>query len=164
MTSQGEALVSELKWVHGLIRRDLQSVERLAAELGAGGPAGDAVATVRSLEIASPVWQLKINCLQYCRFVHLHHHGESAMLFPRLRESDPALGPVVDKLQADHDAVSVLLDDVSAAAQELADSDDADGRARLIAALTELAAVLLTHLDYEEASISATLRTWDGWW
>ena len=85
------------------------------------------------------------------------------LLFPRLRQSDPALGPVVDKLEADHAAVSGLLDDVSAAASELAGEEAPATRTRLIGALADLSAVLLGHLDYEEEQISGTLRTWTSW-
>ncbi len=155
--------MAELKWVHGLIRRDLQTVRGLAADLMAGLPGGDALAAVRSLEVAGPLWQLKVNCLQYCRFVHAHHHAESALLFPQLRLSNPALGPVVDKLEADHAQVADLLDEVSAAGADLAGQDEPAARTRLIDALGDLSAVLLAHLDYEEEHIAATLRTWAGW-
>jgi iron-sulfur cluster repair protein YtfE (RIC family) len=160
---RGEALVEELQWVHGMIRRDLRTVRALATEVQGGLPGADAAEAVRALEVSGPLWQLKVNCLQYCRFVHMHHHGESVMLFPRLRESNPALGPVIDKLEADHAEVSGLLDDVSAAAMELAHQEEAATRARLTAALTDLAAALLAHLDYEEEQISGTLRTWSDW-
>ncbi len=159
----GEALVEELKWVHDLIRRDLGTVRRLAGELS-NGLAGEAAATtIQSLEVGSPLWQLKINCLQYCRFVHSHHHAESALLFPRLRLANPALGPVVDKLESDHARVSDLLDDVSAAALELAEQEDAAVRQRLIDALQVLSAELLAHLAYEEEHVSGTLRSWSSW-
>ncbi|HEY2312248.1 MAG TPA: hemerythrin domain-containing protein [Streptosporangiaceae bacterium] len=160
---QGEALVAELRWVHRLIRRDLQAVRALAADLQAGLPAADAAAAIQSLEVASPLWRLKINCLQYCQFVHAHHHAESAMLFPRLRRTNPALAPVVDKLEADHAQVSDLLDGVSAVASELAGHEEPAARERLIDALGDLSTVLLAHLDYEEEHIAGTLRTWAGW-
>ena len=121
------------------------------------------MAGITSLQVSGPLWQLKINCLQYCRFVHSHHHAESALLFPQLQRSNPALGPVVDKLEADHAAVSGLLDDVSTAAMELASQEEAATRKRLIDALTDLSTVLLAHLDYEEEQISDTLRSWTGW-
>jgi hypothetical protein len=159
----GEGLVAELKWVHGMIRRNLETVRWLADELDDGLSGPDAAARIGDLEIGSALWQLKINCLQYCRFVHMHHHGESALLFPRLRAADPALGPVVDKLEADHARVSDLLDDVSAAAAELADREDAEVRKRLIAALGTLSDDLLEHLQYEEDNISGPLRTWTSW-
>ena len=162
-SSQGEALVQELKWVHRLIRRDLETVRALAADIRTGLPGDDAAAAIQSLEVAGPLWRLKINCLQYCRFVHAHHHAESALLFPRLRATDPALGPVVDKLEADHAQVSDLLDEVTAAAGALAEQEEPARRTRLIDALSGLSTVLLAHLDYEEEHIAGTLRTWAGW-
>jgi hypothetical protein len=159
----GEAMVAELKWVHDMIRRDLRTVRRLADELGHGLAGTAAAGTIESLQLASPLWQLKINCLQYCRFVHSHHHAESLLLFPRLRLANPALVPVVDKLESDHARVSDLLDDVSAAALELADREDAALRHRLIDALGALSAELLAHLDYEEEHVSGTLRSWKSW-
>ena len=149
--------------MHRLIRRDLQTVRALAADLGSGLAGDDALAVVQSLEVAGPLWQLKVNCLQYCQFVHAHHRAESALMFPQLRRSNPALGPVVDKLEADHAEVADLLDEVSAAAADLAGQEERATRTRLIGALGRLSAVLLTHLDYEEEHIAPALRTWPGW-
>ena len=149
--------------MHGLIRRDLRTVRELAADLDHGLSGVDALAALQSLEVSGPLWRLKINCLQYCRFVHSHHHAESALLFPRLRLANPALGPVVDKLEADHATVSDLLDDVSAAAADLESQEEPTTRKRLIDALGDLSTVLLAHLDYEEEHIAGTLRTWAGW-
>jgi hypothetical protein len=159
----GDAMVAELKWVHDLIRRDLRTVRQLAGDLGDGLAGSTAAGAIQSLQVASPLWQLKINCLQYCRFVHSHHHAESALLFPHLRLANAALGPVVDKLESDHARVSDLLDDVSAAALELAGQEQAAVRQRLIGALQLLSTVLLAHLDYEEAHVSDTLRSWTSW-
>ena len=76
----------------------------------------------------------------------------------------PALNPVVDKLQADHEHIATLLGEAEAATQELAEPGAA--RDRLIAALAALSTDLLAHLAYEEEEISGTLRTftrWPGW-
>src|SRR5215469_13866060 len=159
----GQAMVAELKWVHSMIRSDLRAVRMLADQVADGLPGEQAADAIESLAMNSPLWQLKINCLQYCRFVHMHHHAESVLLFPRLRTSNPDLGPVVDKLEADHARVSDLLDEVSSSANDLAISDDPLARKRLIAALAELSADLLAHLDYEEEHISGTLGTWTSW-
>ncbi len=160
---RGEALVAELKWVHDMIRRDLQTVRQMAADAAEGLPADEIQARIRSLAAGGPLWQLKINCLQYCRFVHSHHHAESLILFPGLRRVNPALNPVVDKLEADHLAVSGLLDEVEAAARELGSREDPAVRERLVLALKSLSADLLAHLQYEEDNISDTLRTLSGW-
>ena len=160
---RGEALVAELRWVHDMIRQDLALIREMAADAADGRPAGELRAAVRSLAVASPVWQLKLGCLQHCRFVHSHHTHESYALFPALRQADPALGAVVDKLEADHQHVSGLLDEVEAAARDLG-AEAADGaRQRLVTALRTLSTDLLAHLDYEERSIADTLRTWTRW-
>ena len=114
---RGEALVAELKWVHDMIRRDLRTVRQMAADVAAGLPAEEIQAGITSLAASGPLWQLKINCLHYCRFVHSHHHAESVLLFPALRKANPALHSVVDKLEADHLNVSRLLEAVETAAR-----------------------------------------------
>lgn len=155
--------MAELKWVHDMIRQDLAMIQQLAAEAAAGQPASTIRRGVRALASASPIWQLKAGCLRHCRFVHSHHSHESYLLFPALRQANPALNPVVDKLEADHDHVAKLLDDVEAAAQEL---DEETARDRLVTALDTLHTHLLDHLAYEEEHISDTLRTftrWPGW-
>lgn len=159
----GEHLVQELLWIHGMIRADLEVVRRLAGEVLGGKPAEDVRREVTTLQTRSPLWQLKVNCLYYCRFVHAHHNGEDAHLFPALRRSNPALGPVVDKLEADHCRVSEILDEVESGADDLVHGDTPAGRTRMVDALNTLAEHLLTHLDYEEKNISPTLRSWARW-
>jgi hypothetical protein len=160
---RGEAMVAELKWVHDMVRADLATIRELAADVQDGLPAEQVSAGIRSLAAGGPLWQLKVGCLHYCRFVHTHHHAESVLLFPALRRANPALGPVVDKLEADHVQVARLLDDVEAAAGDLADHDDPGVRRRLIAALQVLSTDLLAHLAYEEDNVSDTMRTMTGW-
>jgi len=160
---RGEAMVAELRWVHDMIRHDLGVIRQMAADTEAGQPAGAIRGAIQSLASGSAVWQLKVSCLQHCRFVHSHHTHESMLLFPALRESDPALNAVVDKLEADHAHVSDLLDEVGAASQELSQAGEPAVRERLVTALRTLSDDLLAHLQYEEEHISGTLRTWTRW-
>lgn len=163
LESPGDYLVEELLWIHGIIRRDLTIVRRLADEVLDGKDPESIRREIAQLQTRSPLWQLKANCLFYCRLVHLHHTGEDIHLFPALRRSDPDLGPVVDKLEADHRKVSDILDEVEGAARDLLGDDVPVIRRRLVEALNSLAEHLLTHLEYEERSISPTLRTWQSW-
>jgi hemerythrin HHE cation binding domain-containing protein len=161
-TAQGHAMFQELLYIHGAIRHDLQVVERLATGVLDGLPPGQLQAEIRDLQTNGPLWQLKVNCLRYCRFVHLHHHMEDVAFFPRLRATNPAIAPVVDKLEADHRRVSDLLDEVEAAAAAL-DADDCEASRRRVAdALGTLALSLLEHLDFEERSAGPTIRRMTG--
>jgi hypothetical protein len=146
-----------------MIRKDLATLRRIAGDVAAGLPAAEVTAGIRSLAASGPLWQLKMGCRHYCRFVHSHHTAESIMLFPALRRANPALGAVVDKLEADHVSVSGLLDEVDAAARALGDREEPAQRERLIRTLQKLSADLLAHLTYEEEHISGTLRTWTAW-
>ena len=57
-------------------------VEQLAVDVGDGLP-GEAVEdALAELKTNGPLWQLKVNCLRYCRFVHAHHGAEDVLLFP----------------------------------------------------------------------------------
>jgi hypothetical protein len=157
-TEQGRALFQELLWVHSAIRRDLDTVRRLAAEVLDGLPAERLGAELAELQTNGPLWQLKVNCLRYCRFVHLHHNAEDVLLFPRLREANPRIGPVVDRLEADHRRVSDDLDEVEGAARELTNGDSESARQRVADGLHKLADNLLEHLDFEEREAGPTLR------
>jgi hypothetical protein len=158
---QGEALVEELRWVHGIIRSNLQTVAAIIAQVNAGAAAERIQTQVKVLASTSALWTLRVNCFRYCQLVHGHHRLEDIALFPRLRRFHPALGPVIDKLEADHVIISNYLDRVEAATERLVEDESA--RIILAAALNEMAEHLLTHLDFEEAHISPTLRRMDGW-
>jgi hypothetical protein len=145
-----------------MIRRDLETVRRLAVEVGEGLSVEELRGALEGLQANGPLWQLKVNCLRYCRFVHSHHGAEDVLLFPTLRRANPGLAPVVDKLEADHRRVSDLLDDVERAAAALTDSDGDDARARVTLSLDVLAEQLLEHLDFEERNAGPTLRRLEG--
>jgi L-rhamnose isomerase len=142
-----------------MIRRDLETVERLAAEVVEGTPAEAVRAELDELRTAGPLWRLKVGCLRYCRFVHLHHRLEDTALFPLLREADPEVGPVIDRLEADHRRVHDLLTGVEEAADALGDEAGAAARRRVADALELLATHLLEHLEFEEREAGPTLRT-----
>jgi Hemerythrin HHE cation binding domain len=154
--SVGDAFFEELLWVHGMIRQDLATVRELAAEVAGGLPPEEAAEQVRSLAANGPLWALKVNCLHYCRFVHGHHRLEDAALFPALREAEPDIAPLVDRLEADHRRVTEQLDEVEAAVVAL--NGDAGERGRVVEALNTLAEDLLAHLEREEESIGPALR------
>jgi iron-sulfur cluster repair protein YtfE (RIC family) len=158
-TARGEALFGELQWVHAMVRRDLATVEQLAAAVAEGLPGEAVQAQLAELKTNGPLWQLKVNCLRYCSFVHAHHRAEDVLLFPTLRRANPALGPVVDRLESDHRRVSDLLDAVEAAARDLTGTGSDGARGRVVETLGELHAHLLDHLAYEEREAGPTIRS-----
>jgi iron-sulfur cluster repair protein YtfE (RIC family) len=158
---RGEALVEELRWVHNIIRSNLATVEALVLRINEGAPAEEIREEIDELAHNSALWTLRVNCLRYCSLVHHHHKLEDTALFPRLRRVNPALCPVIDRLEADHNVVAEQLEKIEAANARI--MKDESARVELANELKVLSEHLLAHLEYEEVNISPTLRRLDGW-
>src|SRR6478672_5443696 len=109
---QSQGLIRQLRWVHDMLRRDLAAVRDLATRVAGGAGTAEVRADLRGLQSRSLLFQLRANCLGYCQIVHLHHGHEDAVLFPAVRRAAPHLADTVDRLEADHRAVSALLDQI----------------------------------------------------
>jgi hypothetical protein len=157
-TARGRAIHRALLAVHHLIRRDLAFVENLAAAVLDGAPAEDVQEQLGTLKSDSILWQFQLSCLRYCSFVHMHHHAEDVEFFDELEQTNPALGPILERLREDHRAVSDYLDAVEAAARTLATDESLEARRAVADGLQLLKRHLLTHLDFEEESVAATAR------
>lgn len=157
----GEALFARLRCIHDALRRDLATVNRLADQVLDGLPGHEVRNGVVLLRSTTPLWQLRTNCLAYCRFVEGHHQVEDLALFPAVRASDPTIGPAVDRLEADHRKVAELGRDVDEATEALVRDDTPETRRRVADALRRMSDHLLEHLELEEEAIGPTMRRWD---
>jgi hypothetical protein len=157
-TARGRAMHEMLLVIHAHLRRDLETIKGLAAQAGDGVSGTELREQLHELKRDSGLWRLQVDCLRYCRFVHLHHQIEDVELFVELRDANPALSPVIDRLEADHRRVSDELDAVEAAAAALAEEDGREARRALIDTLGALERNLLEHLDYEERNVATTVR------
>ncbi len=153
----------ELLSIHSFLRRDLQTVHRLAREARDGLSPQTILSEVRNLETTSPLWRLKFGCMHYCRFVHTHHTIEDAAVFPKVRTHDPSLNRVVDRLEEDHLKVHHITERIAAVADEVTTDVSGGSRFQLVEALIELEEHLLAHLALEEESLGPLLSTWDRW-
>ena len=157
-TARGRAMYESLLAVHAFIRGDLDLVEGLAAQALEGADAEDLRRQLRDLKRGSMLWRLQVMFVRYCRFVHSHHNAEDADFFSELRDTNPTINPVIDRLQADHRRVSDDLDAVEDAANALARDDGQQARRVVVETLQALRENLLAHLEYEELNIEATVR------
>ncbi|HVC38983.1 MAG TPA: hemerythrin domain-containing protein [Candidatus Dormibacteraeota bacterium] len=158
--SEPTSFLDELRWVHSLLRRDLEACQTLAESVDGGAPADRVREEIEALRRRGPLFQLQLNCLRFCQFVHGHHGAEDAALFPAVRRANPELGPSVDRLEADHRRVSDLLREVELASLSLSAEEGGPERMRLSHRLRELASHLLEHLAFEEESLGPILATW----
>jgi hemerythrin-like domain-containing protein len=99
-----------------------------------------------------PGRDLRTHCLTFCATLTRHHEAEDAGAFPVLAREHPELAPVLDELRRDH----VLVADSMRRLADLLDGDNRDEAVRT--ELASLAALLETHLVYEEKKIVAALN------
>ena len=138
--------------VHGALRRDLLRVRE--------------VVSTPPYPSGAQRQAIGRHCLWLMEFLHAHHSGEDEGLWPAVRAANPAAGPLLDSLEADHRRVDPASTAVRKAGERYADSADDAARVELITALDGLCDVLFPHLDREIAEgmpvVSATLT--DGEW
>lgn len=153
------ALAAQLRWVHDMLRRDLLSIQQLATRVSEGASASAIETELRSLQSNGPLFQLRVNCLSYCRTLGSHHSNEDAILFPAVRDAAPQLAAIVDRLEADHLVVAGLLDQIGELSSDLVDRAT---RRALVEALNDLSSNLLRHLDLEEETLLPILESWSS--
>jgi hypothetical protein len=120
--------------VHSALRRDLERTRMvLTDEPHPEGRRRRALAT-------HMLWMMQ--------FLHVHHTGEDIGLWPLVRAKNPAAGPLLDRMDADHKRIEPAITVLEKAAQ--AYGDDSSAQEHLLAALSQLSDVLLPHLQREE--------------
>jgi hemerythrin-like domain-containing protein len=106
---------------------------------------------INELALRQNNWTLGAYCAQYCRFVTGHHTLEDRSVFPHLRRSEPALAPVLDRLEDEHHVIHDVLERVDRALVDLVSgTGDSDGARRAVDLLSD---TLLSHLAYEEREL-----------
>jgi len=139
--------------VHSALRRDLTR----ASDAINGPPVpGDA----QRVAIAQHVQAMM-------GFLHGHHSGEDAWLWPTMRRLNPSACELLDQMEDDHLAIVPHMEKVTSAAAAYEKS--AAGREALVSALSDLRASLDPHLRREEddmmpiVATTLTARQWDDW-
>ncbi|MEV4576314.1 hemerythrin domain-containing protein [Nonomuraea jabiensis] len=99
---------------------------------------------------------LRTHCLTFCSALERHHTGEDGGAFPALARSFPELRPVLEELRRDHRLVEDSLRRLQLLLAEAVDP------VRVRGELDTLAALLETHLVYEEKRIVAALNALDA--
>jgi alkanesulfonate monooxygenase SsuD/methylene tetrahydromethanopterin reductase-like flavin-dependent oxidoreductase (luciferase family)/hemerythrin-like domain-containing protein len=151
-TAHENASGQHLIEVHDHLRAELDQIHDLIRQVEKGSIGiGQARDHINTMTMRQNNWTLGTYCESYCRVVTTHHTLEDRALFPRLKEGDPRLTPVVDRLAAEHLVIHDVLESVDKALVALVSSPD--GMTELRGAVDLLTDTLLSHLSYEEREL-----------
>ena len=138
--------------IHDHLRDELRTLLDLVDQISTGDiDIGAARSHINTMTMRQNNWTVGAYCESYCRLVTTHHTLEDIQLFTHLRSADPALRPVVDRLQEEHEAIHGVLEGVDRALVALV--SEPDGIKELRAAVDLLSDTLLSHLSYEEREL-----------
>ncbi|MEO6867044.1 MAG: hemerythrin domain-containing protein [Gaiellales bacterium] len=151
-TAHEVAVGAHLVDVHNHLRGELDQIRTLVtAVLDGSITPGEARASIHETSLAQHAWNLGAYCVSYCRVVEQHHTLEDVLVFPHLRAADPALAPVIDRLEQEHQVIHEVLELMD---REIVRFDlDRSNVAPLAAALDTLTDALASHLSYEEREL-----------
>ncbi|MDX3853449.1 hemerythrin domain-containing protein [Streptomyces sp. AK02-01A] len=142
--------------IHAGLRQEMAQIQDAVAQIaiGASDPAA-ARSLINSLTLRQNYWTLGSFCAAYCRTLTTHHTIEDQVMFPELEARQASLGPVVQRLEAEHEVIAEALTALDKALVALVRGDatieDVQSRTDL------LDRILISHLDYEEAELVGPL-------
>ncbi|GLW09002.1 hypothetical protein Misp01_41320 [Microtetraspora sp. NBRC 13810] len=154
--AKGQRLVQ----VHNHLRQEMKQIVDAVDQVAAGRTQVAALRDmINQLTMRQNYWSLGAFCASYCRLLTVHHTIEDAELFPRIRERQESLGPVVDRLAEEHEVIADVLTRLDAAlAATIEDAAKFDGVREQVAILHDR---LFSHLDYEEEELVEPLSRLD---
>ena len=155
-SERGSAVSAHLVEVHDALRAELGQVRDLVDQVRKGTvEVGAARSAINQMTIRQNTWTLGTYCQQYCRIVTGHHSLEDEGIFPHLRRSEPALAPVLDRLEEEHHVIHDVLEQVDRALVGLAAHPD--DLTQLVEAVDLMTDTLLSHFAYEERELLGPL-------
>ena len=145
--------------VHDGLRAELSRLRDIVEQVVAGEEqAHRARNAINELTMRQNNWTLGAYCAQYCRFVTGHHTLEDRSVFPHLRRSDPALAPVLDRLEAEHLVIHDVLEQLDDALVGLVSgASGGSATVELQRVVDRLSTTLLDHLSSEEEDLVPAL-------
>jgi alkanesulfonate monooxygenase SsuD/methylene tetrahydromethanopterin reductase-like flavin-dependent oxidoreductase (luciferase family) len=148
--------------IHDHLRSELVQIGQAVNQVAAGELQPEAARSlIARMTLRQNHWTLGSFCASYCRIVTIHHAVEDTHMFPNLAGVAPALQPVLDRLEAEHQVIAEVLDRFDRALVDLVTEEDGSvgptGTGEIGSLAAELGDMLLSHLAYEEDELAQGL-------
>lgn len=154
VTEDQRASGNHLRDIHDYLRDHLATLGKLIERASAGEVDPTAVRDqVESMALVTNYRRFGNICGQYCQLIHKHHTIEDRALFPALSRRSPALKAVVERLEAEHEHVHLLIEMLVTAIIDLNEHADRQHFENAVEIFRALEKLLLSHFRYEEDAI-----------
>lgn len=148
----GHAGQQTLLAIHQHLRQELSNLRDVIEEVRGGRTtATEARSYLNTMTMRQNYWTLGAFCAAYCRVVSVHHAIEDQSLFPDLKAADQSLGPIIERLQHEHEGIAKVLTEIDAALVAMVEDDQRLDETQT--AVDHLGDALLAHLKYEEDNL-----------
>lgn len=145
----GRAGQQTLLAIHQHLRQELAKLRNVIQEVRGGrSSAAEARSYLNVMTMRQNYWTLGAFCAAYCRVVSVHHAIEDQSLFPDLKAADQSLGPILERLEREHEGIAKVLGEVDAGLVAMVEDEQRLDDAQT--AVDHLTDALLAHLKYEE--------------
>ncbi|GAA4560406.1 hypothetical protein GCM10023193_20380 [Planotetraspora kaengkrachanensis] len=138
--------------IHDHLRQELTQIRDALEQVADGQTDAESLRSlINQLTMRQNYWTLGTFCASYCRLLTTHHTIEDEHMFPMLTGAEPSLGPVVERLEQEHEVIAGVLTGLDAALVAMIEDPEKLDGVRLQVDL--LADALLSHLGYEEEEL-----------
>jgi hemerythrin HHE cation binding domain-containing protein len=145
----GRASQEMLLAIHQHLRQELVNLRDVIEEVRTRrSTAAEARSYLNTMTMRQNYWTLGAFCAAFCRVVSVHHAIEDQQLFRDLRVADESLGPVLERLQHEHEGIAKVLGEVDATLVAMVGDEQRLDETQT--AVERLSDALLAHLKYEE--------------
>jgi len=143
---------TRLVLIHNHLRQEMHQIREAIAQVAAGQQdAAAARSMINKLALRQNHWTLGTFCTAYSRTLTTHHTIEDQFMFPELRKKQESLGPVVERLEHEHEVIAEALARLDAALVTLIEDGSRLGEVDDLAQLLDR--ILSSHLAYEEEEL-----------
>jgi iron-sulfur cluster repair protein YtfE (RIC family) len=151
-----------LAMIHAMHLQELAQARRAMERVKAGEAAVSDVAEAVSAMQMNANYRLFGNlCGRECRMLEFHHTAEDQYLFPLLRDVDPHLRKVVERLSGEHQVIGQLLERLEAAAVRAVTTPGAETFGPLSEVFLTLERIVRSHFGYEQTQLEAAIGYWN---
>jgi len=158
VTEEQRAGGGHLAMIHAMHLAELDAAGRAMERVEAGEVSVSAAAdSVSTLQMAGNYRLFGNLCGRECRMLEFHHTAEDRYVFPLLRDADPELRKVVERLSGEHEVIGRLIERLEHAAAAAVAAPGPESFVPLKSAFVTLERVVRSHFGYEQTELAEAI-------